>query len=223
MSATAAAVPQVPAGLARLPSGRHGLSREQVASHQRERLLQAVIAVVGRHGYEAATSKRIARAAGVSFSVFYRQFASGEDCLLEACDLSLPWLLQAITDGLFAEPQWTHGVAAGLGNLLVRLAGEPELARVWFIELRRADVAGARRHVQALETLARALRPWERRPSALSLSEQVMAGGVWYAIEQAVASGRAAELPELAADLHWYVLSCYLGPHQATLLAGAAA
>src|SRR5689334_4255912 len=51
---------------------------------QRVRILDATAIVVAERGYEAATVADIVRAAGVSRSTFYEQFASKEACFLEA-------------------------------------------------------------------------------------------------------------------------------------------
>jgi AcrR family transcriptional regulator len=70
----------------RLPRGPHGLSREQVQASQRQRLLDAVLDVVGEHGYAAATVADITAAAGVSRTTFYEQFRNKLDAFLTAYD-----------------------------------------------------------------------------------------------------------------------------------------
>src|ERR1041384_1344489 len=69
-----------------LPSGRHIYSPEQVAGHQRERLIAALTAVVAERGYAHTTVGRIAAAAHVSRRVFYEQFDSKEACFLAPFD-----------------------------------------------------------------------------------------------------------------------------------------
>ncbi len=70
----------------RLPRGPHGLTREQVQASQRQRLLDAVLDVVGEHGYVAATVADITTAAGVSRTTFYEQFRNKLDAFLTAYD-----------------------------------------------------------------------------------------------------------------------------------------
>jgi AcrR family transcriptional regulator len=70
----------------RLPRGPHGLTREQVHASQRQRLLDAVLDVVGEHGYAAATVADITTAAGVSRTTFYEQFQNKLDAFLTAYD-----------------------------------------------------------------------------------------------------------------------------------------
>jgi AcrR family transcriptional regulator len=70
----------------RLPRGPHGLTREQVQASQRQRLLDAVLDVVGSRGYAAVTVADITTAAGVSRTTFYEQFRNKLDAFLTAYD-----------------------------------------------------------------------------------------------------------------------------------------
>lgn len=70
----------------RLPKGPHKLSREQVRASQRQRLLDAVLDVVGEKGYAAATVADVTAAAGVSRTTFYEQFRNKGDAFLQAYD-----------------------------------------------------------------------------------------------------------------------------------------
>jgi AcrR family transcriptional regulator len=70
----------------RLPKGPHSLTREQVEGSQRQRMLDAVLDVVGEHGYAAATVAHVTKSAGVSRTTFYEQFRSKQDAFLTAYD-----------------------------------------------------------------------------------------------------------------------------------------
>ena len=67
-----------------LPPGRHGLTRQFVASNQRERILDAVADVVSFAGYAAMSGEEIIATAGVSRRTFYDNFKSKEDAFLTA-------------------------------------------------------------------------------------------------------------------------------------------
>ena len=75
-----------PEAIERLPRGPHSLSREQVQASQRQRLLDAVLDVVGERGYAEATVADITSAAGVSRTTFYEQFRNKLDAFLTAYD-----------------------------------------------------------------------------------------------------------------------------------------
>jgi AcrR family transcriptional regulator len=70
----------------RLPKGPHDLTREQVRASQRQRILDAILDVVGEHGYAAVTVAHVTTAAGISRTTFYEQFGSKQDAFLRAYD-----------------------------------------------------------------------------------------------------------------------------------------
>jgi AcrR family transcriptional regulator len=70
----------------RLPKGPHDLSREQVQASQRQRILDAILDVVGEHGYAVATVAHVTTAAGVSRTTFYEQFRNKQHAFLTAYD-----------------------------------------------------------------------------------------------------------------------------------------
>src|SRR3954454_16600463 len=85
-----------------LPKGRHGLSRQFIASNQRERLLEAIANVVAEKGYAGTRVADITNYAGVSRKTFYELFTDKEECFLAAFDaitkLLMDRMAQALTD-----------------------------------------------------------------------------------------------------------------------------
>ena len=73
------------------------LSEGQAGSGSRQRLLEAMVSVVARRGYQQSTVKDVLSQAGSSRSTFYAQFADMEDCLGA--------LLSVLTDELFQDVQ----------------------------------------------------------------------------------------------------------------------
>jgi len=73
------------------------LSEGQAGSGPRQRLLEAMVSVVARRGYQQSTVKDVISQAGCSRSTFYAHFADMEDCLGA--------LLSVLTDELFGEVQ----------------------------------------------------------------------------------------------------------------------
>src|SRR5690606_3521943 len=66
------------------PRGRHGLSREEVASDQRARMLAAMVDAMAAKGYVGTSVADVIAGAGVSRETFYQQFGSKLDCFLAA-------------------------------------------------------------------------------------------------------------------------------------------
>ena len=92
-----------------LPRGRHGLSREEVARVQRDRILDALADAMAESGYVATTVGDVIKRAGVSRETFYQQFSSKRDCfdaaLAVAGELLTAHLLLAVdqVDGARAD------------------------------------------------------------------------------------------------------------------------
>ena len=81
---------------ARLPRGRHGLSREEVVESQRGRLLRAMADAVADKGYAETSVAEVIARAGVSRETFYEQFSSKEDCFHDTFDAAGAILLGRI-------------------------------------------------------------------------------------------------------------------------------
>src|SRR5438105_1831196 len=89
----------------RLPSGRHGLTREAVVASQRSRLIDAMAQVVAERGYPATTVADVVERAGVSRRTFYEQFADKEACFLAAYDVGLTAVLGRIKEAVEGVPE----------------------------------------------------------------------------------------------------------------------
>lgn len=71
----------------RLPRHRHRLSREEVETAQRARVIVATAEVVTGAGYAAATTRAIIERAGVSSRTFYQPYGDLESAFLDAYTL----------------------------------------------------------------------------------------------------------------------------------------
>ncbi|HWW68018.1 MAG TPA: TetR/AcrR family transcriptional regulator [Solirubrobacterales bacterium] len=211
-----------------LPAGRHGFSREQVAHHQRERLIAGLAEAVAEHGYNAVTIAHVVRAAKVSRRVFYANFASKEDCFLAAFDVVVDHVRELTAEAVEPIPDWPQRAIAAARALLAFLASEPDLARLCLLESRGAGPAVAARFHEAVAELVplleqgRAERPGDRPPLPVSTEDSTIGALVSLAAGK-VAAGEAERLPELLPDFTEFILSPYLGPQEAERLARAVA
>jgi AcrR family transcriptional regulator len=87
-----------------LPRGPHGLARELVAGSQRQRLVNALIAHVGEHGYAATSVADVVARAGVSRKTFYEHFRDKEDCFLAAYQIGKEALLARLVAAVADSP-----------------------------------------------------------------------------------------------------------------------
>lgn len=125
--------------LERLPRGRHKLTREQVESSQRERIMRAMAEAVAELGYVKTTVAEVLKRAGVSRETFYAQFADKHECFMAAFDRAAEEMIarmqvafeQATDSGGSEEER----VSMMLTSVLELLAEEPGFARTYYIEV----------------------------------------------------------------------------------------
>lgn len=126
---------------AQLPKGRHGLSRAEVESSQRLRILLGMAEAMREQGFVETTVADVIARAGVSRESFYRLFASKGDCFAAAFDEAATILLQRIAargEG-GARPTDRLGRAEqAITAYLDALAAEPAWARLFLIEVHAA-------------------------------------------------------------------------------------
>lgn len=110
------------------------------AESQRARVLDAIGVVVAERGYAQATVADVVRAAGVSRSTFYEQFASKEACFLEAYRAAVDRLVDGVATAVrTAEGAgWRVQLRAGIRAYLEALAARPDLARMSLLEVHHA-------------------------------------------------------------------------------------
>lgn len=181
-----------------LPRRAHDLSRQEVIESQRWRLLEAVTEVTARLGYADASVADVIAAAGISRKTFYEQFRDKEDCFLTAYDVLSARLVRSMVRGAAELPSGPRRSRAQIEVFLTALEREPEVARVFMI-----DVLGAgrrafehRQRVNALfaDAMLGAAAPDPVRRSAII-------GGLNNAVVDALLDGRGKRLTELAAPL----------------------
>jgi AcrR family transcriptional regulator len=214
------AEPYLDPPLGPLPSGRHTYTPEQVARHQRERLIAGIAATVAERGFATTTVGGIAGAAHVSRRVFYQHFDSKEECFLAAFDAVIAHLLTVMSTA--AEPHgddWPGRVTAGLGAALDFFAAEPDLARLCLVESISAGPLLHRRFREVADMLApflavgRAGQSGDRElpdPTEVSLI-----GGLAFKLTRQVSIAGPESLPGQLPAYAEFLLTPYLGAEQA--------
>jgi AcrR family transcriptional regulator len=123
----------------RLPRGRHNLSREEVESSQRERIMRAMAEAVGELGYVKTTVAEVLKRAGVSRETFYAQFADKHECFMAAFDRSAQEMIDRMS-AAFDEANASGGddeerISMMLTSFLSLLVEEPGIARTYYVEV----------------------------------------------------------------------------------------
>lgn len=123
-----------------LPRGPHGLTRDQVAQSQRERLLAAMTSAVAEKGYANTAVADVIQRAGVSRATFYQLFTDKDDCFratFEAFAERLATLMGAVLEGVRlagAEDPMTK-LDRVITTYLAVLHSARELSKVFLVEV----------------------------------------------------------------------------------------
>jgi AcrR family transcriptional regulator len=205
------------AELGPLPGGHHGLSPQQVAESQRERLLAATAELVGDRGFGGVPVVDISKHAAVATRVFYANFESKEAAFIAAFDAVVDHLGELLAAAAAGEEQWPDQIVAGLRVALGFFSDEPHLARFCLIAPFTATseiTAHCReRAAPVLPCLARG-RSLQESAELPASTEDSLLGGIVSQISRATVTG-APPLDTLLPDLVEFVLAPYLGREEA--------
>jgi AcrR family transcriptional regulator len=169
-----------------------------------------MIQAVAEKGYLNATVADAVRAARVSRGTFYAEFASKEECFLEAYRFGIDVMVERIRAAVRAERgDWQQKLRAALRAYLGILSGEPRFARTHLMEVHLAGPrAGAERDAairrfadryRASFSAAVRDRPDLAMPSDDALF--ILSAGVDQLICARVRAGQLDRLPELTDEL----------------------
>lgn len=204
-----------------LPRGRHSLSRSEVRSAQRTRMLEAVVELTAERSFVRVTVADIASRAGVSLRTFYEQFPDKDSCLLAAYDEGVRVLLER-TGAAFRDSaggSWRERCRAVVRTFLETLAEENAFARTFVVEIATVEAGRARRAEALLDfvrfhrtlaALARREQPdLPRRPSNRVLLALV--GGVEELVADAIQRDAVGRLTEIEDDVMALIVSVQTG------------
>jgi AcrR family transcriptional regulator len=91
------------------------------SGERREQILEAAVTVFGEFGYSAATTDRVARAAGISQPYVVRLFGTKEQLFIETLRFTLSRLLAAFRSAIQSRAGGSEATQARLGAAYVEL------------------------------------------------------------------------------------------------------
>ena len=176
----------------RLPKGPHGLTRKQVRSSQRQRILDAILDVVGERGYAAATVADITTTAGISRTTFYEQFRNKEGAFLAAYDEFGKEFLADIADVAGKSPE--EVMLAAADRLVDWGRKRPQACRAFLLEIYAVGEKGLEHRDRAMhlaEERFDAVAAWVRHvdpslPAPPRLVGRAVVAASWELTGQAV-------------------------------------
>lgn len=186
-----------------LPRGRHRLTREQVLTSQRGRILAAAAEAVAAKGFARATVADVISQAGVSRETFYEQFADKEECFLAALDAGAEGLLQIL--GRALDPPASDSLQRlerVLEAYLDALAAEPTFAKAFLIDAYGAGPRATLRRIELQQRFVDAVvKIFELSGAPPDASArfacEALVAAVSSLVTARVGAGRADELPDL--------------------------
>ena len=190
----------------KLPAGPHGLDPALVTRVQRERVLEAMAAVVAEIGYQEATIRKILDRARISKITFYELFDNKEQCFLAAYDDALRQVFARVERACEAEAQAppAQRLDAALDALLGFLAEEPDIARLCVVEVLAAGPAGRGRRAATMDRFAAMMESFlaEARPDRDlgPIAARALVGGAEEVIFGAIECNDP-NLPALASEI----------------------
>ena len=196
------------------PVGRERLSREVVASYQRDRILLAATAVFAERSYHGTTIDQIVAAAHVGVGSFYEHFENKEACFVAAYDRVIVALRDGVLTGTPDGGPWGERLAAALQALLGAIEADPAAARLAFVEVHSAGEAVLSHHERNLEEVTEVLRVGRAQGSVSadlpqSFEFATVGGLTWY-LQQRIETGDAAAASTLLPELLEIVAEPYL-------------
>ena len=182
---------------------------------RRDRILTAMIRVVGRKGYDATAVADVIEEAGTSRTTFYKHFEDKHGCFLAAYDRMVEGVFATVVAECEGEQPWLPRVRKGLVSLVEIFSRDPELARTALVEVAAAGAEARQRHWDAVSRLTAYLDTGRRLDGGEELPEHISTmavGAVSGLIFDELVAGRTEQLPGLMPDLLFAMLVPYIGP-----------
>lgn len=140
-----------------LPRGRHSLSREEVRTSQRTRLLDAFAELTAEKGYAHVTIADIVTRGGVAKRTFYEYFSDKEACFQAGSDFLAAKVAESIMIPHDPNMSLYHRAEATIRGLLQVLQDYPAYARAAFVEVWAAGDLAVQRRLGVTRQLAQLL------------------------------------------------------------------
>lgn len=175
---------------ARLPKGRHSLSRQQVADAQRVRLAVAMADAMAERGYVGTPVAEILKRAHVSRETFYELYDDKLGCFLDALDLVGAVLVAELGAAVDGPGEPLERAERALVGYLGALGENAPFARLFLVEVHAAGPAAMRRRAELQATVVDALaRLLGARTDADRFACQLFVAGISALVATPLATG----------------------------------
>lgn len=223
-----------PPGMAELPAhmrtsalGTEPVSRETMASHQREAVLDRVTDVFAKRGYKGTTVDDLLAAGKVGVTNFYSLFEGKEECFLAAFERIVSEDRERIAAAAAEGSGWAESSYLGLAELSETMLEAPLRARLVLVEAQSAGPTALARQEELLaaatEWLARGRRSHLAAGDLPAGYERASVAGIAFYLQQCLIDSRSHTPAELTGELAQTVLEPIVGATELRKLAKAVA
>lgn len=94
------------------------IKNKDLVERRRRQIVDAAVELFLQHGFHKTTTRRIARAAGISIGLLYEYISTKEDILYLVCEAIHAEMQQAVTDALAHAAQGTYPLEAMIRDYL---------------------------------------------------------------------------------------------------------
>jgi AcrR family transcriptional regulator len=188
----------------RLPTGAHGLTREEVERDQRERLRSAMVELIAQRGYPAVRILDLTQLAHVSRPTFYNLYADKEELLLSAYEDIAGRTTERVAQAYAQCDSDEQSLAFALEAFAELAAAEPQAMTLALLGTFGAGPRALERRDRTLHALERIVGEGRRASEAevpRDLTVKFLIGGIREVSASRLRQGRERELVELAAEL----------------------
>jgi AcrR family transcriptional regulator len=186
---------------------------------ERDRIVEALVHLVGARGYEATTVEAVLERAEAGREDFDRHFAGKEDCFLAAYDEVAAEFGRRVLSAYFAEEEWHECMWAGGAEAMRFLAEDGERARFFVVEVVHAGRQAQTRRDMILHQFAELVdagRDQLKDPKSVSRgTAEIVAGAVYGTVLTKIKRGWPSWGRDFLPELMYMAVLPYLGARAA--------
>jgi len=188
----------------RLPTGAHGLGREEVERDQRERLQSAMVELIAERGYQAVRILDLTKLAHVSRPTFYNLYKDKEELLLGAYEDIAGRTAKAVIEAFDTDGPVDERLQAAMRRFAELAKAEPDSMSLFLLGAFGAGSKALERRNRTLDAFERTIqasRDGVASDAPAELTVKVILGGIREVAAARLLEDRMDELPELTAEL----------------------
>src|ERR1700730_4350644 len=188
----------------RLPTGAHGLAREEVERDQRQRLQRAMIELIAQRGYPAVRILDLTKLAHVWQPTFYSLYTDKEGLLLDAYDDIAARTAKTVIKAYNTDASLSERLRVAMRAFAELAAVEPDAMSLFLFGALGAGpktLERRKRNIEALEQRIESIRDGSSSTAGANLTAKVILGGIREVAAARLVRRRGSQLPGLADEL----------------------